>query len=190
VPAEHQERIRLIERSSYRLLDTIDSVLDLSKLESGTVEPEYESVDLRDELLGTAEIFQPQAREADLILETEVEDPLTAEVDPTMLHRITDNLLSNAIKFTEPGGTVTLRARGTDASVTIEVADTGVGIDADFLPDLFESFAQGADQAGDGGSGLGLAITKRLTEVMGGTIEAESEKGVGTTFTVRLPRER
>jgi PAS domain S-box-containing protein len=185
---EHQERIELIKRSSNRLRNTIESVLDLSKLEAGAVEAAPESLDLADELLGTVEIFQPQAAEQEVALEADVEDPLPAELDPTMLHRITDNLLSNALKFTEPGGTVTLRARGTGGTVVLEVEDTGVGIDEDFQPNLFEAFARGPTQTNTDGNGLGLAITKHLTEVMGGTIDVDSEKGVGTLFTVRLPR--
>ncbi len=188
VGEEHRERIDLIKRSSNRLLDTLESVLDLSKLEAGAVEPTPESLDLADELLGTAELFQPQAAGQDLTLKTDVEEPLTAELDPTMLHRITDNLLSNALKFTDPGGTVTLRAQGANDQVVIEVEDTGVGIDEAFMPNLFEAFARGEEQNKTEGSGLGLAITKHLTDVMGGTIDVESEKGVGTTFTVRLPR--
>lgn len=188
VGEEHQDRIDLIKRSSNRLLDTLESVLDLSKLEAGAVEMTPEELDLADELLGTAEIFQPQASGSDITLETDVEEPLPAEVDPTMLHRITDNLLSNALKFTESGGTVTLRARGKDDVVEIEIADTGVGIDKSFLPSLFEAFSRGEDQKKTDGSGLGLTITKHLTDVMGGSIEVESEKGVGTTVTVRLPR--
>ncbi|MFO8099048.1 MAG: PAS domain-containing protein [Salinibacter sp.] len=187
-PPECKERIELIERSSYRLLNTIDSVLDLAKLETGAVAPDRESVDLVDELLGTAEMFQPQADEHDLTLRTEVQEPMTARLDPSMLHRILDNLISNALKFTEAGGTVTLRARGTDDTVTIEVEDTGPGIPEAFLPNLFESFARGAHQTAVEGSGLGLAITKRLTELLGGTVDVDSEVGVGTTFTVRLPR--
>jgi signal transduction histidine kinase len=105
-----------------------------------------------------------------------------------MLHRITDNLVGNALKFTDAGGTVTLRASATDETIIIEVADTGIGIEDDFLPQLFESFSRAEDATGREGSGLGLPITKRLTELMGGTIEVESEKGEGTTFTVRLPR--
>lgn len=187
VGAEHGERIDLIKRSSTRLLDTLESVLDLSKLEAGAVEPTPEHVDLADELLGTVEIFKPQASEADVDLKAEVEDPLPAELDPTMLHRIVDNLLSNALKFTESGGSVVLRAGGDEEEVVIDVEDTGVGIDEAFLPNLFEAFARG-DQTQTKGSGLGLAITKHLTEVMDGSIDVESEKGVGTTFTVHLPR--
>ena len=188
VGEEHQDRIDLIKRSSNRLLDTLESVLDLSKLEAGAVEATPEEIDLADELLGTAEIFQPQATGRDIALETDVEEPLLAELDPTMLHRITDNLLSNALKFTDPGGTVTLRARGEGDRVAIEVEDTGNGIGEAFLPTLFEPFSRGEEQKNTDGTGLGLAITKHLTDVMEGAIEVESEKGVGTTFTVRLPR--
>jgi signal transduction histidine kinase len=105
-----------------------------------------------------------------------------------MLHRVTDNLLSNALKFTGAGGTVTLRAHRDDGAVVIQVADTGEGIDAAFLPNLFEPFVREDEQMSAEGTGLGLAITKNLTEVMGGDIDVESEKGVGTTFTVRLPQ--
>jgi PAS domain S-box-containing protein len=188
VGEEHQDRIDLIKRSSNRLLDTLESVLDLSKLEAGAVEATPEAIDLDDELLGTAEIFQPQATGRDIALETDVEEPLRAELDPTMLHRITDNLLSNALKFTDPGGTVTLRARAEGDRVAIEVADTGAGIDEAFLPNLFEPFSRSEAQKSTDGTGLGLAITKHLTDVMGGAIDVESEKGIGTTFTVRLPR--
>jgi len=188
-PDELQPSIDRIERSSRRLLDTIDSVLDLSKLETGMVEPDLESIDLADEVLGTAEIFQPQADEQDITLEADVsEEPMPAELDSAMVHRILDNLLSNALKFTEAGGSVWLRAHATTDTATIEVEDTGVGIDEDFLPDLFESFAREDAAAGHEGNGVGLAITKRLTKLMGGTIKVESEKGEGTTFTVHLLR--
>ena len=188
-PADLQDSIARIDRSGRRLLDTINSVLDLSKLETGAVTPDPEPIDLVDEVLGTAEIFHPQAKEQDLTLETEVSaETIPVELDPTMLHRITDNLVNNALKFTEAGGTVTLRTYATDESVVIEVADTGVGIEKEFLPRLFESFAREDDPSGKEGSGLGLPIAKRLTELMDGTIEVESEKGVGTTFTIRFPR--
>ena len=188
VGPEHQDRIALIKRSSTRLLDTLESVLDLSKLEAGAVEAAPETVDLADELLGTAEIFQPRATDHDVALEADVEEPLVAQLDPTMLHRITDNLLSNALKFTDPGGTVQLRAWAEEGDVDIEVEDTGAGIDAAFLPSLFEPFSRSEAQKTTDGTGLGLAITKHLADVMGGRIDVETEKGVGTTFTVWLPR--
>lgn len=184
-----QDHISLIERSSHRLLDTIDSVLDLAKLESGSVSVDPQPIDVNDEMLGTAELFQPKAGAAGITLQAETDaDRLPARLDPTLLHRIADNLVSNAIKFTEEGGTVTLRTRHTDDHVILEVEDTGVGIDDDFLPGLFEAFSRDTDTAEQEGNGLGLAITQHLTDLLGGTIEVDSEKGQGTTFTVRLPR--
>jgi len=188
VGEEHEDRISLIKRSSNRLLTTLESVLDLSKLEAGAVEPTPEEINLADELIGTVEIFQPQARGNDISLEAEVEEPLHVELDPTMLHRVTDNLLNNALKFTGAGGTVSLRAHRDDGQIVIEVVDTGEGIDASFLPNLFEPFVREDEKTSVEGTGLGLAITKNLTDVMGGDIDVESEKGVGTTFTVRLPQ--
>jgi len=188
-PAECQDSVDRIERGSRRLRDTINSVLDLSKLEAGAVAPAPTPVDVADEVLGTAELFRPQAREQDVTLTTEVaDDALRAELDPTMLHRITDNLVGNALKFTDAGGTVTLRAYADDATITIEVNDTGPGIDADFLPQLFESFSRGDNAREREGTGLGLPIAKRLTELMGGTIAVDTEQGVGTTFAVQFPR--
>ena len=188
-PDDLQSSIDRIERSSRRLLGTINSVLDLSKLETGAVEPDREPIDLVDEVLGTAEIFHPQADDRDLTLRTEVAvDTLSVELDPTMLHRIVDNLVSNALKFTDPGGTVVLRVLAPDDAAVLEVEDTGVGIDDAYRPHLFESFSREDDSSGRAGSGLGLPIAKRLTELMGGTIEVESAKDVGTTFTVRFPR--
>jgi signal transduction histidine kinase len=112
-----------------------------------------------------------------------------AAADPSCLHRILCNLVGNAIKFTREGEVgVELSAEG-DAAV-VRVHDTGIGIDTRFLPHLFEDFKQ--ESTGWGrhheGTGLGLAITKRLVELMGGTIAVESAKDAGSTFTVRLPR--
>jgi len=188
-PDNLQKRISLIERSSLRLLDTIDSVLDLSKIESGSIKPDLKSVDVADELLGTVEIFRPQATKKDVELQAAIPGtPVEAMIDPAYLHRISDNLIGNAVKFTPEGGCVAVRLKHTAETLTLEVADTGIGIQDDFLEDLFEAFTRGANGCEEEGSGLGLAITKRLAEMMGGTVEVDSTVGEGTTFTVTLPR--
>lgn len=189
-PDELQERISLIERSSLRLLDTIDSVLDLSKIESGSVKPDLKTVDIADELLGTIEIFRPQTGKKNVTLKADVpRSPVKAVIDPSYLHRISDNLIGNAVKFTPEGGSVHVRLDHTEDTITLEVSDTGVGIEEDFLDDLFEAFTRGVNGSGEQGSGLGLAITKRLTELMDGNIEVKSTVGAGTTFIVTFPRE-
>src|SRR5207244_13325808 len=119
-------------------------------------------------------------------------DPRTSPVagDPNRLQQIVWNLLSNAVKFTTKGGQVQIQLRAVDWNVEIIVSDTGQGINAEFLPHMFEQFRQ-ADSATTrrfGGLGLGLAIVRHLVELHGGTIHAESAgEGQGATFTVRLP---
>jgi signal transduction histidine kinase len=102
---------------------------------------------------------------------------------------VLNNLLSNAVKFTEDGGTIITRAYRSDDTVTFEIEDTGVGIDPEFLPHLFDAFkqeSQGPDRTHEG-SGLGMAVTKKLVERMHGSIDVESEVGEGTCFTIELP---
>jgi len=181
----------LIEKSGTQLLDTIDSVLDLSKLEAGSVQPTFEPTNVTQQARDAAELVSTRAEEAGVSLHVDLpETDLQAELDQGAFHRILQNLLSNAVKFTEAGGSVTLRVEDEDETLLVEVEDTGVGIDEDFLPHLFDAFEQeqpDASQDGDG-TGLGLAVTKRLVDLLGGTINVESTKGEGTCFTVRLPR--
>lgn len=189
----HQRFATLIHDSSRRLMQTLDSVLQLSKLEAGIVTLESEPIDLGAEVLDTVELLRPHAerRGVDLRMTTDPSLP-RGEWDDGAVHRIVQNLVGNAIKFTEEGGTVTVSVRHRGDHAQIEVSDTGIGIDEDFLPDIFEPFRQ--ESAGMGrsheGSGLGLAIVRRLVEIMGGTTSVDSTKGVGTTFTIRLPLTR
>ncbi len=181
----------LIEKSGTQLLNTIDSVLDLSKLEAGSVQPTFQSTDVTQQVEDAAELVSTRAEEANVSLQLDVPDTeIRAELDQGAFHRILQNLLSNAIKFTETGGSVTLRAREADQTVVIEVEDTGVGIDEAFMPNLFNAFEQEEAPSSEEGSGtgLGLAVTKRLVDLLNGTIAVDSTKGEGTCFTVRLPR--
>lgn len=182
----------LIERSGRRLLETLNSVLDFSQLEAGSMNLKPEYLDIAEEIEEAVELFRPRADEADVELRTEVQTrPLHAYADPEALHRILQNLVSNAVKFTGPGGTITLRARATDEHLQMEVEDTGIGIDPEFVPHLFDAFEQeskGSKRTHEG-SGLGLAVAQRLVTLMNGTIDVETAKGEGTRFLVRFPRE-
>lgn len=184
--------IELIRRGGERLLETLNSVLDLSQLEAGSMQLSPALIDVIDEVRDTADLFRPRAAKQDVDLQLDVpEAPLQARLDSAALRRILNNLLSNAIKFTEPGDTITTRITPGDETFQLEVEDTGVGIDAEFIPHLFDAFRQ--ESVGDArayeGSGLGLTITHQLTEMMGGSIDVESAKGEGTRFTVTLPRQ-
>ena len=187
---DHLRFARLIRQSSTRLKEVLDSVLRLSKLEVGVVEFDPEEIDLAAEVERTVDLLQPQADEKDLVLHVDVPDTLPIYLDPGATGRILDNLVSNAIKYTPEGGEVEVRLRSDSDQIQLQVDDTGEGIDADLLPDLFEPFVQAAEDEGrSDGSGLGLAITKRLVEGMDGDIDVSSDPGEGTCFTVHLTQD-
>jgi PAS domain S-box-containing protein len=180
-----------IYRSSHRLLKTLTSVLDLSQLEAGSMTLRREPITLRSFVRETTNDFRAKAKVADVALDVEAPPhPVTTSADEGALRSIVNNLVGNAIKFTEAGGQVVVRVRATDGAAVLEVEDTGVGIDPAFLPHIFDPFKQesGGNTREYQGTGLGMAITKRLVELMDGSIEIDSEKGVGTRMTVRLPR--
>jgi adenylate cyclase len=182
-----------ISRAGKHLLDLINDVLDLSKIEAGKLEFHFEDIDLRslvDEIMGAAE---PLAARNDNRLEADCPADIgMMHGDVTRLRQIVLNLLSNACKFTE-NGTVSLSlariARDGEEWLDLHVRDTGIGMTPDQLAKLFQEFTQ-ADSSTTrkyGGTGLGLAITERLCTMLGGSIAVKSEPGDGTIFTVRLP---
>ena len=193
VAPTHQHFAGLIYDSSRRLMQTLDSVLQLSKLEAGLVDIEIAPVNLQQELRETLDLMRPQAQEKAILLS--VRDlpaiTITGTWDGGAVHRILTNLVGNAIKFTDEGGSVEISVEERAGKVIICVSDDGIGIDPSFMPHIFEPFKQETSgmRRSYEGSGLGLAIVQRLVEIMGGTIDVESEKGRGTTFTVILPSE-
>jgi len=183
---------RLAHQSGQRLMDTLDSVLQLSKLEAGVVDLDTERMDLVAEVRQTLDLHRPQAETAAVELRFEASvETLHGRWAPTAVKRILSNLLSNALKFTPSGGTVAVRTYCVDSAVVLEVEDTGIGIDDDFHPRAFDAFTQESQglQREHEGSGLGLSIVQRLVDLLGGTIELESTKGEGTRARVRLPHD-
>jgi PAS domain S-box-containing protein len=183
--------VQQIQESGERLLNTLNSVLDLAQLESGALQPVPERFDAREELTGVARSLRIHADRKDLALRLDwPNEPLRVCMDKGILSRIATNLLHNAIKFTREGYVRIGCVRGPDGNgVVLEVEDTGIGIEDDFLEELFGPFRQestGLNREYEG-SGLGLTITHHLTELADGRLEVESEKGRGTTFTVYLP---
>ena len=176
--------------SAKRLRTTLNSVLDLAQLESGEATLELEQVDIAHEAQEVVSLLKPIADQKGIQLETVITTTDTeARADVACIDRITNNLVGNAIKFTDQGR-VTVEVGATDQSVFIQVEDTGIGIHEDFLDHLFDEFRQESTglQRTHEGTGLGLAITKRLVDLLDGSIEVESQKGVGSCFTVFLPR--
>jgi signal transduction histidine kinase len=187
-PEEERGFLEVVDRNGRHLLALINSILDLSKIEAGTVELEYSTVfpkEAMEEALGT---IRPLIAEKGLALEVKMGDCTAMAADAEKLHRVLINLLSNAVKFTDTG-TVTVSAESDEREVRFTVADTGIGIPADEQPHVFDEFRQvdGSATRRFGGTGLGLAICSRLLSLMGGSIALESTVGQGSCFTVRLP---
>jgi PAS domain S-box-containing protein len=171
------------------LLSLINDILDLSKIEAGKMPVHIERIRLPELIREVAEQVEPMVTSRDLGFAAVVApDTPIVETDKTKLKQILLNLLSNAVKFTNRGS-VHLSVRGDGDSILLEVRDTGVGIKDEEMDAIWEDFRQ-LDQSRTrsfGGTGLGLSITRRLTQQLNGTVDVESEFGVGTTFTVRLP---
>jgi two-component system cell cycle sensor histidine kinase PleC len=180
-----------IHASGVHLLTLINDVLDLAKIESGKLEIEPVPVDLEDLLGSTTRLVVVRAETRGLRLDLEVSTPPPALVaDERAVKQIAFNLLSNAIKFTQPGGTIKVRAEpDPDGGAAIIVADTGCGIPADQIARVMRPFEQRHNTyaGGAGGTGLGLALVQALAELHGGEVALESAVGIGTTVTVRLP---
>ncbi|OGG45228.1 MAG: hypothetical protein A3F84_11060 [Candidatus Handelsmanbacteria bacterium RIFCSPLOWO2_12_FULL_64_10] len=209
--AQHRDNLVKVTESAHHLLNLINDILDLSKIEAGRMEVNPARFDVKGLIASCCEAVSPLVRPG-VTLRYEVSDEVgEAHTDKGRLQQILTNLLSNALKFTEKGEVKVRVARpptadrrpppsipgppssvvgrpSEDSFLEIAVSDTGVGIPADALGYIFEEFRQvaGSHQR-QKGTGLGLAITKGWTELLGGTISVESEVGKRSTFTVRIP---
>ncbi|MEM6782166.1 MAG: ATP-binding protein [Bacteroidota bacterium] len=188
-PSDLRQPLDLIHQNSLRLKTTLDSVLDLARIDAGEMPTQPERFVPGHLLQSVVDEVRNVAEERALALELAVPIPAqVAEGQASVLRRIATHLVTNALKFTEDGHVaVTLEAL--DDALRLRVADTGRGIDPDFLPHVFNAFEQESDgwARSHDGVGIGLTIAQRLTALVGGTIEAESRVGGGSTFTVMLP---
>jgi len=175
-----------IQISAHNLLNLINDILDLSKIEANRIDIEPEQVDLK-QLASECVVSVESLLKPEVTLEQHIEkvDPIRTDLD--RLRRVVMNLLSNALKFTDEGR-ITLSLRAVDEWLELSVADTGMGIPPEDLPHIFDEFRQVESERGktQEGTGLGLSIARKSIEMLGGTISAESEVGKGTKFTLRI----
>lgn len=178
--------LKTIERSAQRLTDTLDSVLTLAQLAGRAITPEPRRLSLQDMAADMVAKMEDLAAKKDLDISLEVQGERSdIMADPRFLTRVLAHLASNAVKFT-PEGAIKVSVSGDGERVILQVEDTGVGIEPEFIPEVFEDFAQessGLSRAYEG-SGLGLATSKRLLEMMDAQIALESEKDEGTLVTL------
>lgn len=194
IAENYKEYADSIHTSGRHLLDLINDILDLSKIEAGRIELTEESTDVGKMLKSCQNLLMERAQSAGLTLKTAINPALPhILIDSRRVKQIILNLLSNSIKFTESGGEVTMKAT-IDAQnrMVISVSDTGIGMSEEEIPIAMEKFGQidGELARKHQGTGLGLSIARSLAEVHGGSLNLTSKKGVGTTVTIYLPSSR
>lgn len=189
LPERYAEYAQLIHESGGHLLDLINDVLDMSKIEAERYELALEPFDARDPVSSALRLVRLQAHEAEISLRGLLPpDPLLVEADRRALKQITLNLLSNALKFTPAGGSVTVSLVTDGRNLELAVSDTGVGVAPEDLKRLGRPFEQaGAQDQKSRGTGLGLSLVRAFAELHGGQMSIESTLGEGTSVTVRLP---
>ena len=190
------ESAKVIQSSGTSLLSLIDEILDLSKIEAGKMELEYESVKVTTLCRSLKNMFQPLASERGIEFHTDIDPalPKIIETDKLRLEQVLRNLLANAIKFTQEGEVrLTIAADPTQQGfIRFAVSDTGIGISEENLQIIFEAFQQadGSTRRKFGGTGLGLSISREIVRLLGGHISLESTLGEGSTFIVHVPMQR
>ena len=179
-----------IESAGRHMLHLVNEMLDLAKLEAGKMEVARETLDLTDVIERAVEQSRPLALKSSVELDFKPIDDMHVIGDPQRLLQVFLNLLSNALKFTPTGGRVVVQAEHSNGNLTVTVEDSGIGIAEDDLETIFDEFAQAAmtESAAPMGTGLGLPLTRRLMQLMGGTVVAQSSPGDGSTFLVTVPR--
>jgi len=194
--SDQVEYARVIQSSGNGLLWLIDEILDLSKIEAGKMELEYDKFSVQDMVNEMQAMFRPLAKEKNIEMETEVSAamPELIETDRMRLEQVLKNLLSNAIKFTSEGSVTLQVQQCTDNNrfMCFTVKDTGIGIPKEKQHLVFQAFQQadGSTKRKYGGTGLGLSISRELVKLLGGTIKLTSEADKGSEFTVYIPIER
>lgn len=187
---ELPRHLKVMRQNCYRLLRLVNNIIDISKIDSGYMEPDFHNNDIvatvEDTTLSAADYIKSNGIE--LCFDTNIEEKFMC-FDREKIERIILNLLSNAVKFSKPGSTISVELLDADDRVCISVRDTGIGIQSDALQTIFDRFVQ-VDKSltrSHEGSGIGLSLVKSLVEVHKGSIIVESEYGKGSVFTVTLP---
>lgn len=195
-PERLKDYLGKVDESNRQLLALIDDLLEMSRLDYGKIEVKEEECDIKDSLKTVLDMFCKQAEEKKLTIEEKLELPeQKVFIDVLRFQRIMENLIQNAVKFTPSGGRITVSAQQKQVSDSgyaryeFVVADTGVGMTEEFMHRMYEAFEreENSTRSGYTGTGMGLAITRKMLDMMGGSISVKSKKGEGSAFTVGLP---
>src|SRR5690606_12813966 len=178
-----------IHASGTHLLELINDILDMSKIEAGRMTLETQPLEISEVVEESLRLVSGRAEMASVSIENELPELPSANADKRAVKQVLLNLLSNAVKFTPAGGTIHLKGAAENGFITISVEDTGIGIPASALPKIGRPFEQVESQHSKKhkGTGLGLALSRSLVELHGGELTIESTEGVGTTVSFTLP---
>lgn len=186
--AEQMESVDGILAATKKLSNLITNMLKLNRLEKQNIQMDMEEYDLCQQLCDCILQFESQWEAKQIELEVELEESVNLKADPNLMELVWNNLLSNAVKFTEPGGRIKIIEKSTDEEICVEVSDSGCGMDKETMKHIFDKFYQGDTSHATEGNGLGMALTLRVLQISGGDITVDSEEGIGTTFSIVLPK--
>jgi PAS domain S-box-containing protein len=188
-----REILRILGESSDRLIELVDTLLEVSRVEQSKAQESLriQPLDLRDLVSGSIADLQAAAGRKQVIVSVDLPDPLALEGDLGLLQQVVRKLVDNAVKYSRTGGRVEVRGHAEEKHIVLQVEDLGIGIAPEHLPRIFEKFytADGGLDRRAGGAGVGLYLVREVVRLHGGTVEAESRPGQGSLFSVRLPRE-
>ncbi len=187
---ERTEYAQRLQAASKKLGDLISGILKLNKLENQQIFPENKKFNLSEQLCQALIIYEKEWEEKELDIVTELDDSIVVEGDEELLLTVWSNLISNAVKFTEKGKKITVRLCSQDNNAIVSITDSGCGMTKETTARIFEKFYQGDTSHATEGNGLGLALVKRIIDITKSEIIVESEPGKGSTFTVKIKRNR
>ena len=185
---KRMEYAKGVTDASRRLSEMMTNILKLNRLENQQIFPEISRFDLGEQLCECLLQFENMWEKKNIEIDTDIAEDINVEADAELLSLVWNNLFSNAFKFTDEGGTVALRLSSTEHHAIVKVTDTGCGMTQEVGKHIFEKFYQGDTSHSVQGNGLGLALVKRVIDIMQGEISVESTVGVGSSFTVKIPR--
>jgi len=183
----YREALADCVEESDRVLVMLNTLMDISEAESGTMQLRREPVPLGDVVARAIDLYRDVAEAKGVYLTVGASEDVVVTADRTRLEQVAANLIDNAVKYTLPGGRVDVDVRRDGDAAVLQVRDTGPGIPADEVPRIFDRLFRGDTSRTERGLGLGLSLVKAIVEAHGGTVEVSSEPGKGSTFTVRLP---
>jgi signal transduction histidine kinase len=183
----YREALADCVEESDRVLVMLNTLMDISEAESGTLQLRREPVTLADVVARAVDLYRDVAEAKGVALSSDAPPDIVVVADRTRLEQVAANLIDNALKYTPPGGRVDVEVRRAADAAILRVRDTGAGIPPDELPRIFDRLFRGDTSRAERGLGLGLSLVKAIVEAHGGTVDVVSEPGQGSTFTVTLP---